>query len=129
METLEVQLWKRQNRFQNNPRLKNFRRELRSNQTEAEKLLWQKIRAKQIKGYKFIRQFSISHYILDFYCAETKLGIELDGGGHASPETTLKDLEKENYLKAFGIKVLRFWNTDIYTNLDSVLNEIAQNLP
>ncbi len=101
------------------------RRELRSNQTEAERLLWSKIRNRQVNNLKFLRQYSAGPYILDFFCAEKRLAIELDGEQHKS--AVEYDQEREDFLKDKDIRTIRFWNNDILNNLDKVLENIRRS--
>jgi type I restriction enzyme R subunit len=103
-------------------------RELRKNQTDAEALLWQLLKNRQIENAKFRRQHPIDPYILDFYCHEKKLAIELDGGQHNTKEGKEKDQERTNFLKSKGIRVLRFWNNDVLQKTESVLEEIYNAL-
>lgn len=112
--------------IRNNPKFKERRRELRRNQTEAEKLLWARLRNKQIHGIKFFRQFSIGAYVIDFYSPTIKLAVELDGGQHAEKENQEYDEIRSNYLRAQGIEVMRFWNNDVMQNLEGVLYKIAE---
>ena len=109
-------------------RLKERRRELRRNMTPAEARLWKYIRRRQIKGKKFRRQFSVGGYILDFYCPECKLAVELDGASHDSEFKQKYDKERTRFLNAAGIKVIRFKNIEILKNLDGVLREIERYL-
>ncbi len=110
----------------NDPSLKIRRQELRRNQTEAEKAFWKRIRAKQFFGMKFFRQYSVGPYILDFYCPQMKLAIELDGGQHNNEVDRAYDDARSSYLNAQGIKVVRFWNHEVLQHLDSVLMKIAE---
>ena len=96
------------------------RKELRKNQTEPEKRFWQAARGKQL-GVKFRRQQGIGHYIVDFYCAEQALVIELDGDSHFSDEGKAYDLERDNFLRAKGLRVLRFTNQQVMKELEAVL--------
>jgi len=98
---------------------------LRNNTPDTEKFLWKYLRLKQIEGLKFRRQQPIGNYIVDFVCLEKRLIIELDGGQHA--EEIEKDKKREKWLKEQGFKVLRFWNTDVLTNIEGVIEEIRQN--
>ena len=100
-------------------------RNLRTQSTEAEKLLWKYLRSKQLEGFKFRRQQPIGNYIVDFVCFEKRLIIELDGGHHALDKG--KDVERDTWLSAEGFKVLRFWNTDVLMNIDGVLETIRQD--
>jgi type I site-specific restriction endonuclease len=106
----------------------NNARELRKNQTDAESLLWQMLRNRQIEDAKFRRQHPIEPYILDFYCHEKKLAIELDGGQHNTNEGKEKDQKRTEFLKSQGIRVLRFWNNDVLQNTESVLEVIYNQL-
>ena len=111
--------------LRNNPALKQRRRELRHNQTEAEKALWAQLRNKQFYGMKFFRQYSIGPYILDFYCPSMKLAVELDGGQHNQCEGKEYDAARSEYLKAQGIEVIRFWNHEVLFDMESVLSELG----
>jgi very-short-patch-repair endonuclease len=111
--------------LRNDPTLKQRRRELRHNQTEAEKTLWAHLRNKQFCGIKFFRQYSIGPYILDFYCPTMKLAVELDGGQHNLCESKEYEAVRSEYLKAQGVEVLRFWNHDVLLDMESVLSELA----
>ncbi|RJR18845.1 MAG: endonuclease domain-containing protein [Nitrospiraceae bacterium] len=107
-----------------NNKLKPFSRSLRSNMTDAEKLLWSKIRRKQLKGLQFYRQKIIGNYIADFYCPKLKLVIEVDGGQHYSSEGRENDRVRDNYMTGAGITVIRFSDKDVLTNLEGILEEI-----
>ena len=99
-------------------------RHLRKGATDAEKRLLSCLRNGQIANLKFRRQYPLGNRIVDFFCAEAKLGIELDGSGHSSYRGQTSDLEREVELYEKGIRVLRFQNTDVFNNLDGVLNAI-----
>jgi very-short-patch-repair endonuclease len=114
-------------RLNNSPELKNFRKELRKRLTPAEARLWIHIKNSQL-GYKFRRQHSVEKYILDFYCTQKKLAIELDGSPHDTEQGFAKDKERTEYLQSQGIKVIRFENKDVIKNLEGVLLEIKKNL-
>src|SRR5512139_3004833 len=111
--------------LRNDPILKQRRRELRRNQSDAERALWAKIRNKQFFGMKFFRQYSIGPYILDFYCPTVKLAVELDGGQHNQSEKRERDVSRSEYLKAQGVDVMRFWNNEVLLDIQSVLSELA----
>lgn len=96
--------------------------------TEEEIILWSKLKQKQLNGYKFRRQHSIENYILDFYCPEKRLGIELDGGQHYQDEKINYDEKRTNNLKTLNIKIIRFTNFDIRNNLNGVLAKILMTL-
>ncbi len=104
--------------------LTKFARQLRKKQTDAEKILWQCLRNRQLKGNKFRRQFQIGNYIVDFVCLEKRLIIELDGGQHANNK---KDLERNIFLKSKGYKIIRIWDNELLVNKESVL-EMIQNV-
>ena len=105
-------------------RLVNIAKILRRSQTDAEKLLWKHLKAKQMEGLKFRRQQPIGNYVIDFICLEQSLAIEVDGGQHADNK---KDEERDVWLKAEGFKVLRFWNNEVFTNMKGVLEVIREN--
>jgi len=110
----------------NSPKLKDRRRELRKNHTESEKLLWEQLRNKRCNGLKFWRQYSVGGYILDFYCPQYRLAIELDGVQHAKPEHRSYDEERTRYLESHNVRVLRFWNNEVKNYLESVLQKIYE---
>jgi len=97
-------------------------RELRNNATPAEKYLWTFISRKQIRGYDFDRQTPIDRYIVDFFCKELKLAIELDGIYHELQSK--KDLRRQNRIESFGVKVIRFEEKQVLKDIESVLTEI-----
>ena len=104
-------------------------RDLRRNATAAERLLWERLRNKQLDNYKFRRQHPISLYIADFYCHKLKLIIEVDGGYHFTKEQIPKDEERAKILEFNGICVIRFSNQEILSNIEKVLNEIERCFP
>ena len=106
--------------------LRNDVRRLRREQTPAENLLWQSLRAKRLNGAKFRRQHPIGDHIVDFCCLRHRLVIEVDGGQHA--EETQKDDARTARLEAHGFKVIRFWNDDVLRNLEGVLTSIVEAL-
>src|SRR5262249_26353912 len=97
-------------------------RRLRRQQTDAERVMWFRLRDRRLEGWKFRRQFPIDHYIVDFFCADAHLIIELDGGQHATQTET--DEARTKVLEAMGYLGLRFWNNDVLQNVDGVLGEI-----
>jgi very-short-patch-repair endonuclease len=99
---------------------------LRKNSTEAERILWSKIRGRQFAKYKFRRQVVLGPYIVDFLCHEARLIVEADGGQHSSQ--VISDAKRTIYLESCGYRVVRFWNNDILQNTDGVLETILQNL-
>ncbi len=111
----------------NNDRLlKDRRKDLRIRSTDVERLLWQKLRGRQVCDLKFFRQFSIGPYILDFYCPKAKLAIELDGNQHATEEGIAYDQERAIFLESKDIKVIRFWNNEVLTNIEGVAAKIKR---
>jgi len=92
--------------------------------TDAEKLLWSKIKRRQIKNLHFYRQKPIGNYIVDFYCPAAKLVIELDGGQHYENSNISKDKIRESFLANLGLKIIRFTNLDVLRNSENVLNKI-----
>jgi very-short-patch-repair endonuclease len=100
-------------------------RRFRKDPTPAEKKLWARLRNRQLIGLKFRRQQPVGERIIDFLCADSKLAIELDGSGHLRHFNQASDLDKEIELYEMGIRVLRFNNHDVMTNLESVLNQIV----
>ena len=90
-----------------------FARLLRQELTEAEKVLWELLRGRKVNGLKFRRQHPLKNYIVDFFCYEIELVIELDGGYHNHPEQKEKDEIRDLHLKALGYKVLRFTNDEL----------------
>jgi len=101
-------------------------KDLRGNMTHTEKKLWNKLRKRQLKGMHFRRQHPYGIYILDFYCFEANLAIEVDGGIHLFREEY--DEERNRYLESSGIRVLRFTNQEIETIIDSVIDVINKFL-
>ena len=101
-------------------------RQLRANQTDVEHLLWLRLRDRRLHGAKFRRQVPFGPYILDFFCMESKLVIELDGGQH-DKQTTYDDARTE-FLRTQGYRVLRFWNNELLENEQGVLTTILNEL-
>ena len=96
---------------------------------KAEAILWQRLKGRQLLGYKFRRQYSVGSYVLDFYCPKLKLGIEIDGDSHFQATVQEYDRQRQDFIESLGIKVLRSLNTDIYENLDEVFESIARSAP
>ena len=114
--------------LRNDPTLKHRRRDLRQNQTEAEKTLWSHLRYRKLYGLRFFRQYSVGPYILDFYCPKLRIAIELDGGQHTENEMRQYDEARSEYLKGQGIEVIRFWNHDVLQYTDDVLAKLEENI-
>jgi len=99
-------------------------RSLRKAMTPAERVLWHALRGRRFMGLKIRRQVPLGPYIADFYCAEHRLIIEADGGGHGGP----RDLARDQWLAGHGFRVLRLWNSDIRANLSGCLERIANEV-
>ena len=104
--------------------LRDRRRDLRRNQTEAEKILWLYLSRKQISDLRFFRQYSIGPYILDFYCPAKRLAIEIDGKTHDAVDAKVYDQERTLFLRSADVKVIRFKNEKVVENAGVVLEEI-----
>ena len=111
-----------------NKNLKELARDLRKNMTDAERRVWSKIRRKQLKEFQFYRQKNIGDYIVDFYCPAAKLIVEIDGGQHYSEENIKKDEARDKFLSDLGFRVLRFSNSDVFKNIEGVVEEIYNHL-
>jgi very-short-patch-repair endonuclease len=101
-------------------------RRLRRNQTDAERLLWFRLRDRRLDGWKFKRQVQIDRFVVDFLCADAKLIVDLDGGHHS--QNSERDADRTRVLEAMGYLVLRFWNHDVIRNTDGVLEEILSTV-
>ena len=108
--------------YYGNRELLSKARVLRSNMTRAEIILWSRLRSKKVNGYKFRRQQPLFEYVVDFYCHELKLIIEVDGEIHS--EKTRYDSKRDNILKINGYHILRFTNFEVETAVDSTINKI-----
>jgi adenine-specific DNA-methyltransferase len=107
-------------------RLRGFARVMRHNPTDAEKLLWSKLRDRQLNGHKFRRQVPVAGFIVDFLCMKKMLAVELDGGQHTGPQQMKYDEERTKKLIGAGFRELRFSNIDVLRDIDAVLNEILR---
>jgi len=110
----------------NKKELEPRRKELRNNSTYAEVFFWQQIKKGQLEGRKFRRQTSIGSYIIDFYCPEEKIVVELDGEVHFDEEARKYDKERTEYLESIGLRVIRFENQDVLKNTEYVMNTIKK---
>lgn len=99
-------------------------RNLRMNQTPAERIVWSKLRNRQLDGFKFRRQYYIGNFIVDFYCSEVNLIIEIDGDVHGYAERTQKDRIREEFLRSRNFEIVRYNNNEIFNNLKNVLEDI-----
>lgn len=109
-----------------NPRLKEFARQLRNNSTKSEIHLWYYLKGKQRLGYDFHRQKPIDNFIVDFYCCDLLLAIELDGVTHTYEGAAEKDNGRDERLRSFGITILRFEDDFVFNHIDWVLEEIDE---
>jgi very-short-patch-repair endonuclease len=107
---------------------KQTRRMLRNNMPEPEIILWSKLKSKQLLNVKFRRQYSIEKFVVDFYCPEYKLAIEIDGENHFSAKMQEKDIWRQKIIEKYGIRFLRFTNKDITENLNGVVEKIVEHL-
>ncbi len=101
-------------------------RHLRNNLTPIEHILWQRIRKKRLVGLKFRRQHVFGYSIVDFYCSEKRLVIEIDGGYHLKPDIIDQDKVRQEIIEMYGVQFLRFTVADVETNIESVLARIVQ---
>jgi len=108
--------------------LKEIRQYLRTNGTAAEAVLWNALKSRKLDGWKWRRQFSIANYILDFYCPEAKLAIELDGQPHYTIDGIIRDDIKTEILEDLGIRIIRFENRMLREMPDLVLDTIKKEL-
>lgn len=109
-----------------NRNLKEFSRQLRNKGTLSEVILWQKLRAGQVKGYKFNRQKPLSRYIVDFYCKKLNLVIEVDGISHFKGDAPIRDRERQDILETMGLQFLRFDDEDVKENISFVMRVIYE---
>ena len=103
------------------------RRSLRTNMTYCEKIVWMHLRKRQL-GYRFLRQYSVDSFVVDFCCPELKLAIELDGDVHEIPEQKKYDKARQKYLEAFGIKFIRIKNEKFLGNPNKAFNRIEEKI-
>jgi very-short-patch-repair endonuclease len=104
--------------------LKKLARKLRNNMTLGEVLLWQRLKRKQMRGYDFDRQRPIDRYIVDFYCKDLKLAIEIDGSSHDGEEAKVNDRIRQERLESLGVRFLRFSDADVKQRMEMVVSEI-----
>ena len=107
-------------------RIWHHARDLRTNATDAERRLWRHLKGRQLCRLKFRRQFAIAGFVADFACVEINLVVELDGGQHS--ERAAEDASRTKRIEANGYRVLRFWNDDVLTRTDAVLDEIHRHV-
>jgi very-short-patch-repair endonuclease len=107
---------------------KPVRRDLRQKTTDPELSLWYHLRDRRLNGKKFRRQYSIGRYVVDFYCPEAKLAIELDGDSHFTEDAQEYDQQRTDFMNSAGVVVIRFTNQEVKGNLTSVLEAIVEKL-
>jgi very-short-patch-repair endonuclease len=103
-------------------------RRLRRDQTEVERKLWSRLRGRQLESTKFVRQEPIGNYIADFCARSIKLVVELDGRQHGTNDGIAADLARTEVIEGFGFRVIRFWNSDVYENIDGVIESIRREI-
>ena len=112
-------------KFYDKPSTEEKRRKLKKNQTEAEEILWDKLRSRQFMGLKFRRQYGIGEYIADFYCPKRKLVIEVDGEIHESIEAKECDRIRGEYFSSLGIKTIRVKNHEVKGDIEGLLTTLT----
>ena len=105
---------------------KEKRRSLRSNMPKAEAVIWLKLKGKQMLGYRFRRQYSVDRYIIDFYCPELMLAVEIDGDSHYQIGSEDSDKHRQAFIESFGIQFLRSTNEDVFKNLERVIETVRK---
>jgi very-short-patch-repair endonuclease len=112
----------------NKSAMKQRRKTLRKNLSKAEAIMWNHLSRRQMNGYKFRRQHSVDQHVIDFYCPELKLAIEIDGDSHFMSGVEVQDKIRQEYIESFGIKFLRFTNEDVYKNIDGVCQTVYNKI-
>ncbi len=110
-----------------NPRVVQRARELRQDQTQAEEVLWQALRNRRVR-HKIRRQHPLGRFIIDFYCHQAALCIEIDGDAHSEASQRAYDIARTQYLEDHGYRIVRFTNRDIQQNLQAVIDEICRTI-
>ena len=105
----------------NAPETKERRRELRKNMMLAERVLWERLRNRRFQGLRFLRQYSVQEFILDFYCPALRIAVEMDGKHHAG---SIRDQERDAILLAHNISIVRIWNREALEEIDTALSKI-----
>ncbi|NUM81430.1 endonuclease domain-containing protein [bacterium] len=112
----------------NHSNQKEKRRQLRQRSTYTERLLWQNLRNRGLNAFKFRRQYSVGHFILDFYCPELKLAIEVDGYSHESDSAKQYDARRQEIIETYGIRFLRITDDEVLENINKVLDKISTEI-
>ncbi len=115
-------------KFYNQESEKSKRQQLRGSLPQAEVWLWARLKRRQLLECKFRRQYSVGAFVIDFYAPEVKLGIELDGDSHFQAGAREYDRGRQAFIESFGIKLMRFVNSEIYDNLDGVVEAIGREV-
>ena len=110
------------------PALRSARRTLRTSMSAPELVFWTKVRMRQFHGLKFRRQHGIGPYIVDFYCADQNLVIEIDGETHGNLPQLVQDQQRDSYLHSLGLRVVRYTNHEVLTNLAGVLDDLETRM-
>jgi very-short-patch-repair endonuclease len=116
------------NEFFNQISEKEKRRHLRNTMPDAEVILWSRLKGRQLLGCKFRRQFSVGAFVMDFYSPEIRLAVELDGDSHFREGAREYDQQRTQFIERFGIRIVRVLNSDIYDNLDGILEMIGNEV-
>jgi len=95
---------------------------------KPEQVLWYWLKGKKLNNYKFRRQYSIGYYIVDFYCTELRLAIEIDGDSHYSQKAKVYDQEREDFIKSYDIRIIRFTNKEVIENIEGVIYRVLEEL-
>ena len=103
------------------------RRSLRKNMTYCEKIVWLNLRKRQL-GFRFLRQYSVDHFVIDFYCPDLKLAIEVDGASHNDPEQKKYDIQRQKYLEEFNIKFVRIKDEEFLGNPNKAFMRIEDTI-
>jgi len=111
-----------------NPNLKPPARRLRNEMTDAEQFLWSRLRRKQILGVPFYRQKPLGNFIVEFYAPQAKLVVEVDGSQHTDVDHAARDAERDEYLRAQGLRVLRFSNAQVIREIEAVMEAIYRTV-
>ena len=114
--------------YSNHPATKDYRQLLRRTETPTERMLWKRLCKRQLDGYKFRQQHGFGPFVLDFYCPEVRLCIELDGEIHDTPENKQKDADRTEFLQANKIEVVRFRNWEVEEDIDNVILRIKEHI-
>ena len=113
------------NEFFNRESETGKRRKLRRSMTDAEVILWSRLKGRQLLGCKFRRPYSVGSFVIDFFSVEIKLGIELDGQCHLQPGAPEYDGKRQHFIESFGIRIVRILNTEVHENVDGVMEMLA----